>query len=350
MSRQIPILSMRDYLQNPQDFAQKIGEGFRDFGFVGITDHGIADSLLETAYGASKDFFALPLDTKKKYDGAEFGGARGYTGMRIETAVGASQPDEKEFFHIGRDPVSADEKLLANIFPNELAHYEPAMRGLYGALEKLGDEVLSALALYLGLDKDWFANKTNRGDSILRPIHYPPALNVPDGATRAGAHTDINLITLLIGSNEAGLEIQERDGSWIAVTTIPGTIVINMGDMMERLTNHHLRSTVHRVVIPDGKKAAQPRYSMPYFLHGNADWLIETLPQCVTPENPDRYAGRSITENQFLAKRLYEINLIKLDNPHFAPVLAGLLERGELELREQDRGKQIASAPVPRVA
>ena len=134
--------------------------------------------------------------------------------------------------------------------------------------------------------------------------------DAPPGAIRAGAHGDINLITLLLGAEEAGLELLDRDGHWLTIDPPKGALVVNIGDMLERLTNHVMPSTIHRVRNPDPARAAFSRYSMPYFLHPRSDFSIATLPGCITPENPDRYP-EAITADAFLEERLREIGLKK---------------------------------------
>jgi isopenicillin N synthase-like dioxygenase len=308
----IPVLSLHEFNGRRGAFAERLGRAWREFGFVGITDHGIDDSLIEQAYSAMRGFFALPTETKRKYHRPGIGGARGYTGFGIEQAKGHSVPDLKEFWHVGRE-IEADNPhpgiLHPNVWPDEVAGFRDAMLDAYHALEAVGNRVLSAAAIDLGLAPEWFADKTDHGNSILRPLHYPPIEHAPEGAVRAAEHEDINLITLLVGSKEQGLEILTRDGRWIAVTTLPGTIVVNVGDMLQRLTNHIYPSTTHRVVNPPGEAARKSRYSIPFFLHPNPDFLIGTLPSCVDADNPDRYP-EPITANDYLVERLREIRLI----------------------------------------
>ncbi len=199
--------------------------------------------------------------------------------------------------------------MAENLWPEEVPEFRTLGYALYQALDDLGSRVLSALALHIGLPEDWFADKTNVGNSILRPIHYPPITEVEIPNERAGAHEDINLITLLVGASAEGLQVLTRQGTWLPVTTTGDAIVVNIGDMLQRLTNHVYPSTSHRVVNPTGPKAREPRYSVPFFLHPNPDFLIETLPQCITPENPNRYP-EPITANDYLMQRLREIKLI----------------------------------------
>ncbi len=308
----IPVLSMRAFSGRSDDFTRKLGLGWREFGFVGIRDHGVDDGLIERAYRVFREFFDLPVPTKQAFHQPGRGGARGYTGFGIEQARDHSVPDLKEFWHVGREFTTDNpmpDVLQPNLWPDEAKGFRVTALELYEALDRLGEKLLSALALDLGLEADWFADKIDYGNSILRPIHYPPLGNSAVGAVRAARHEDINLITLLIGSKEQGLEILTRQGSWLPVTTLPGTIVVNVGDMLQRLTNHVFPSTTHRVVNPSGEAACQSRYSIPFFLHPNPDFLIKTLPGCISEENPDRYP-EPITANDYLKQRLREINLL----------------------------------------
>jgi isopenicillin N synthase-like dioxygenase len=308
----IPVLSLRDFDGQRGRFTDRIGRAWREFGFVGIRDHGIADQTIERAYAVFQQFFALPEALKQAYRLPGQGGARGYTGFGVEQAKDHTVPDLKEFWHVGREIEGANpfpDVLLPNLWPSEVVEFRSAALALYQALDELGAELLSAVALDLGLERDWFADKIDFGNSILRPIHYPPIANAPEGAVRAARHEDINLITLLIGSREQGLEILTRDERWVPVSTLPGTIVVNVGDMLQRLTNHVYQSTTHRVVNPPGEAARQPRYSIPFFLHPNPDFLIETLPGCISAEHPNRYP-QPITSHGYLLQRLREIGLL----------------------------------------
>jgi isopenicillin N synthase-like dioxygenase len=292
-------------------FVAELGAAYRQWGFAGIRNHGIAQADIDAAYAAFKAFFALPVQVKRKYQVPGIGGARGYTAFGVETAKDSAHYDLKEFWHIGReiaDDSAYRSVMLPNLWPQEVAEFQRAGYGLYQALDKLGAKVLSALALHIGLPADWFADKTDSGNSILRPLHYPPitARDIPN--VRAGAHEDINLITLLVGASAAGLEVKSRDGEWVPFTSDADTIVVNIGDMLQRLTNHVYPSTTHRVVNPPGEQARQPRYSVPFFLHPNPDFLIDVLPCTVSVDNPSRYP-QPITAQDYLDQRLREIKL-----------------------------------------
>ena len=310
-SDEIPVLSMTGFDGRKGRFTDHIGQGWREFGFVAVCDHGIDDQIINEAYRAFRAFFSLPVESKQKLRLPGKGGARGYTGFGVEQAKDHAVPDLKEFWHVGREMLADnphEDILLPNLWP-EVDGFRHAALTLYDALDALGSRLLGAIALDLGLPADWFEDKVNQGNSILRAIHYPPIENVPEGAVRAARHEDINLITLLIGSREQGLEILTRDGRWIPVTTLPGSIVVNVGDMLQRLTNHVYPSTTHRVVNPPGEAAQTSRYSIPFFLHPNPDFVIETLPQCVSDERPNRYPD-PITSHGYLTERLREIGLL----------------------------------------
>lgn len=312
MTAQIPTLDIRRFDTEPEAFVAELGAAYREWGFAGIRGHGIPQSLIDAAYEDFRAFFALPDDAKRRYHVPGGGGARGYTPFGVETAKGSKHFDLKEFWHVGRElpPDSRHRAVMAdNLWPAEVPGFREHALALYRALDALGSRVLSALALHIGLPQDWFADKTDAGNSILRPIHYPPitAPDVPN--VRSGAHEDINLITLLVGASAEGLQVLSRKGEWVPFTADADTIVVNIGDMLQRLTNHVYPSTTHRVVNPPGESARQPRYSVPFFLHPNPDFLIDVLPSCVSPENPSRYP-EPITAQGYLEERLREIKLI----------------------------------------
>jgi len=307
----IPTLDMRRFDSDRDAFVAELGAAYREWGFCGVSHHGIASDAIDGAYQVFKEFFALPEQAKRKYHVPGSGGARGYTPFGIETAKDSQYPDLKEFFHTGRElPVGSRyrEFMPPNLWPTEVPEFRERAYALFQALDSLGSRVLCALAIHIGLPEDFFVDKTRFGNSILRPIHYPPITSPDIPNVRAGAHEDINLITLLVGASAAGLEVLARNGEWVPFTAESDTIVVNIGDMLQRLSNHVYPSTTHRVVNPPGEAARQPRYSTPYFLHANPDYLIETLPGCITPENPDRYPT-PITANDYLMQRLREIKL-----------------------------------------
>jgi isopenicillin N synthase-like dioxygenase len=313
MSRSIPSLSLAEFEYDKRGFAERLGTAYQEYGFVGLTNHGVPDTTIAECYTASKTFFAQTTAIKMQYDASGVGGARGYTGFGVEGAKDQALGDLKEFWHFGRDlPAGHPYRTTMpdNKIVTELPDFNARGMALYHALEKAGHTVLAALALYLGEDEGFFTERSAMGNSVLRIIHYPPITDLEPPAVRAGAHEDINLITLLVGSGEPGLEVLARDGEWVPIDTIPGTIVCNIGDMLQRFTNDVLPSTTHRVVNPTGSGRLQPRYSMPFFQHLNPDVVIEPLASCVTPTRPSRYP-HPITANDYLTVRLYEIGLIK---------------------------------------
>jgi isopenicillin N synthase-like dioxygenase len=310
--KHVPTLDIRRYDSDRDAFVAEIGAAYREFGFCCISGHGIARELIDGSYDVFRRFFALPTDTKMKYHVPGSGGARGYTPFKVETAKDSQYADLKEFWHIGRE-IPRDSKFAElmppNLWPAEVPDFKRYGYGLYEALDQLGTRVLRALALHIRQPENFFEDKTDVGNSILRPIHYPPITdeNVPN--VRAGAHEDINFITLLVGASAEGLEVLTREGEWLPITTEGDAIVVNIGDMLQRLSNHVYPSTTHRVVNPPNENARKPRYSVPFFLHPNPDVMLDPLDSCITPDNPRRY-DTSITSHEYLLQRLREIKLI----------------------------------------
>jgi isopenicillin N synthase-like dioxygenase len=291
-------------------FSQALGGSFARFGFAVISDHGLPQARIDAALEAAKSFFALPEAVKRRYK-VGLAGQRGYTPFGVETAKGHAHYDLKEFWHVGRDLPPGHRfaaQMPDNVWPDaEAPGFQAAVAWLFDALDAMGLKLLEAIAAWLGLERGAFAPTVAEGNSILRLLHYPP---VPqDGPhIRAGAHEDINVITLLLGAEEAGLEVQDRDGRWIGVNPPPGALVCNIGDMLQRLTNHRLPSTTHRVVNPAAERRGCSRYSTPFFLHFNPDYEIRTLRSCIDAAHPDRYP-QPITADAFLQERLREIKL-----------------------------------------
>ena len=303
-------VSLSRYDRDFAGFARDLGRSFERYGFAVVADLDLPPAVVDRALDRAKAFFALPEPVKRRYQIAGGAGQRGYTPFRVETAKGADHPDLKEFWHVGRDlppdhPYRA--WLAENLWPDEVQGFRQDVAALYAGLDQLGARLLRAVARHLGLDDDGLALAARDGDSILRLLHYPP---LPAGAqgVRAGAHEDINAITLLLGAQEAGLELLDRDGRWLAVSPPAGSLVVNIGDMLQRLTNHRLPSTSHRVVNPPTDRLSTARYSMPFFVHFAPDYRIETLPSCITPAHPDRHP-EPITARAFLEQRLREIGL-----------------------------------------
>jgi isopenicillin N synthase-like dioxygenase len=305
------MISLRESSRDMRAFSAGLGQSFERFGFAVVSDHGIDADLLEAAFDQTQKLFALPEASKRHYSIPGGRGQRGYTPFGIETAKGANRADLKEFWHVGRELEPAD-ALAATMPPNlrvaELPDFNRATYALFKAMDTLGLKVLEAVAVHLCLPPHYFDAHVSRGNSILRLLHYPP---VAPGAAglRAGAHEDINVITLLVGAEEAGLQLLDRSGHWLDIAPPPGCVVVNIGDMLQRLTNHVLPSTTHRVVNPDPARAGIPRYSMPFFQHFASDFLIETLPSCIGPGRPNRYPN-PITADAYLQQRLAEIKLL----------------------------------------
>jgi len=307
----IPPRSIAEGEKNPEAFAQALGGDFARYGFAVVSDHGIPQHVIAQAFDRTRAFFAMPEAEKMKFRIPGAGGQRGYTPFGIETAKGAERADLKEFWHVGRKVPAGHylEKLMpANVTMTAIGDFDAVTYRLYEALDMLGLRILKAVARYLGLTPDFFDDGVKMGNSILRLLHYPPVSPNAVGV-RAGAHEDINVITLLLGAEEAGLQLLDRDGHWRDVDPPPDCVVVNIGDMLQRLTNHVLPSTTHRVVNPKPERAAFPRYSLPFFQHFASDYPIKTLPSCVTPERPNRYPV-PIAADDYLRERLAEIKLI----------------------------------------
>lgn len=307
----LPTLTMSQRRADPRGFAKAMGDSYAQFGFAIVRDHGLDTAVIARALAATKTFFALPEATKRRYHVAGGGGQRGYVPFGVEAAKGADKVDLKEFWHVGRElPAAHPFRPLMpdNLWPSEPPAFRQDVYALFNALDQLGLEILESLALYLGLAPDYFEQPVKDGNSILRLLHYPPTPPNPEGI-RAEAHEDINVITLLLGAEEAGLQLLTKDGRWIDASPPEGAIVVNVGDMLQRLTNHVLPSTTHRVRNPSAERAHAPRYSIPFFLHFAPDFLIETLPTCITPDNPNRYPT-PITAQDYLMERLREIRLM----------------------------------------
>ena len=313
MVNQVPSLSLVQADGDAAGFAAALGSSFERFGFAVITDHGVDAALIDHAWALTRDFFALPAAVKRSYQIAGTGGARGYTPFGVEIAKDATAHDQKEFWHVGRDLPPGhrfNDHMPANVWPAEIAEFRETLSALFSAFDRAGARLLSAIALHLGLDANWFDDPVRDGNSVLRLLHYPPIAPDADGI-RAGAHEDINLITLLLGAEEAGLQLLGKDGAWLPIFPPEGAIVVNVGDMLQRLTNHRLPSTTHRVINPPPERRHIARYSMPFFLHLSSDYLIKTLPECIDAAHPDLYP-LAITADDYLQQRLVEIGLIKV--------------------------------------
>ena len=312
----IPSVDLADFLsddpQKKQKFVDEIGKAYEEIGFVALKHHFLSDELVEELYKEVKNFFALPLETKEKYEIEGLAGQRGYISFGKEHAKGKKEGDLKEFWHFGQEP-SADANLTEeypdNVQVEELPDFNHTGMEAYRMLEKTGIYVLRALALYIGLDEHYFDHWASNGNSILRPIHYPPITEEPKGAVRAGAHGDINLITLLMGASTGGLQVLRKDGEWIDAIPQEDELVINVGDMLERHTNNKLRSTIHRVINPPKEEWGNPRYSIPFFMHPRSEMPLDCLDECIDKDHPKAYDD--ITAGEFLNQRLREIGLKK---------------------------------------
>ena len=308
MSDVIPTLSLRE--ADSPAFVRDLGAAYEQHGFVILTDHGMPQPLIDRFLGLYKTFFAWPEDAKRRYHVPGGGGARGYTPFGIETAKGATHHDLKEFWHVGRELPEghAYRKYMAdNVWINELTGFRDTSIEMFETFDRTGRRILRAIAAILNLPADFFEDKVQLGNSVLRVIHYPPMPPQPTESVRAGAHEDINVITLLLGAEEPGLQVLSKRGEWLEVNPSPGSMVVNVGDMLQRLTNGTLRSTSHRVINPKSDRARHARYSMPFFLHFNPDFPIAALPSCVGPGKPEPLPP--ILAEEYLQERLREIKL-----------------------------------------
>lgn len=295
-----------------QAFVQALGKAYEEVGFVAVKNHGIPDELIRQQYEYVQQFFSLPLEKKLQYEIAGLAGQRGYTSFGREHAKGSDAPDLKEFFQFGQ-MVDANHPLKweypDNVQVKEIAAFNPTLESAYRHFEQSGRSLLQAIALYLELDEHYFDEHIEDGNSILRCIHYPPITNEPKSAIRAEQHEDINLITLLVGASADGLEILTKQGGWVPVTSLPEQIVVNVGDMLQRLTNNKLRSTTHRVVNPKRELWHTSRFSMPFFLHPKSAMSLACLESCIDAEHPKAYPDA--TAGEYLDERLREIGLKK---------------------------------------
>jgi isopenicillin N synthase-like dioxygenase len=308
---EIASVSLKDADRDSDGFAAKLGRSFEDYGFAIIADHGIPDELIGRAEEKARAFFALPDEVKRGYFIEGGGGARGYTPFGIETAKGAKAHDLKEFWHVGRDLPPGHKfrgHMPDNVWPDEVPSFKDTFHELFATFDRTGLKILRAIARYLRIDEDYFIDTVRDGNSVMRLLHYPPIEGEPGSHVRAGAHEDINTITLLLGAEEAGLELLTKDGRWIPVSPKPGELVVNIGDMLQRLTNGRLRSTSHRVVNPPLERRGRSRYSMPFFLPFRSDFQIEALPGTVPAGERPKWPP--ITADDYLQERLREIKLV----------------------------------------
>jgi len=312
----IPSLDLRDFLsEDPnrkEEFVQSIGKAFQEIGFCAVKGHLLSDELVERLYKQIKLFFDLPYEVKTKYEFPQYSGQRGYVSFGKESAKGSKHGDLKEYWHFGQY-IEEEEKEKYNYFPNihvdELSEFNEVGREVYSTLEETAKHILRALALYLNIEENYFDQYIKNGNSILRPIHYPPILEDPKEAVRASAHGDINLITLLMGAHGKGLQVQHSNGEWVDAVASEDELMINIGDMLSRHTNNLLKSTVHRVVNPDRELLKKSRYSIPFFMHPVSEMKLNVLESCICEEYPKSFDD--ITAGEFLNERLVELGLLK---------------------------------------
>jgi len=312
----IPSVDLADFLsedpKQKQKFVNEIGKAYSEIGFASVKNHFLSDELMNNLYSNVKQFFDLPESVKNSYEIEGLAGQRGYISFGKEHAKGKKEGDLKEFWHFGQEPspdANLTEEYPKNVTVSELLNFNATGREAYQLLEKTGIYVLRALALYIGLEETYFDYWVSNGNSILRPIHYPPITEEPKGAVRAGAHGDINLITLLMGASAGGLQVLRHDGEWIEAKPAKGDLVVNVGDMLERHTNNKLRSTIHRVVNPPREEWGTARYSIPFFMHPRSEMKLDCLKECISEEHSKSFDD--ITAGEFLNQRLAEIGLKK---------------------------------------
>lgn len=312
----IPIVDLNDYISgdatSKSNFINALGKAYEEFGFVSVKNHGIPDAVVNEYYKSVEAFFALPTDHKLKYEIKELAGQRGYTSFGREHAKGSTAPDLKEFWQMGQivednDPIKS--QYPDNVIVGEIDHFNELGISLYKAFEKTGTIMLQAIANYLHIDENYFDKHVHNGNSILRAIHYPPISAEPASSIRAEQHEDINLITLLVGASAEGLQLLDKKNEWLPITAPEGCIIVNVGDMLQRLTNNKLSSTTHRVVNPKRELWHTHRYSIPFFMHPRSEMDLTCLDSCVTAEQPLAY--EPITAGEYLTERLIEIGLLK---------------------------------------
>ncbi len=311
----IPVVDLAAFtngdINSKQAFVESLGKAYEEVGFVSVKNHGIPDQLIADLYTYVQQFFSLPAEKKKLYEIAGMAGQRGYTSFGKEHAKGSEAPDLKEFFQYGQEATKGftEEIYAPNVLVKEIPAFNETFSTAYRAFEQSGKSLLQAIALYLGLEEKYFDDFIDDGNSILRSIHYPPITDEPKSAIRAEQHEDINLITLLVGASADGLEILSKKGDWVAVTSLPEQIVVNVGDMLQRLTNNRLKSTTHRVVNPRREFWHTSRFSIPFFLHPKMSMNLRCLESCITNSHPKIY--EDMTAGEYLNERLIEIGLKK---------------------------------------
>lgn len=312
----VPSVDLIDFTsgdpERKQKFVEEIGAAFENIGFVALSGHFLSDELVDDLYAEIKKFFDLPQATKDKYEIEGIGGQRGYTSFGKEHAKGRKEGDLKEFWHFGQyveDNPKLEKEYPDNVTVSELPKFNKVGKETYKMLEKTAKYVLRALAIHLDLEEAYFDEYIKNGNSILRPIHYPPITSEPKNAVRAAAHGDINLITLLMGAHGKGLQVKNHKGEWVDAIARPDQLMINVGDMLSRLSNNKLLSTIHQVVNPPKELWGTSRYSVPFFMHPISEMSLNCLENCIDEEHPKLY--EDITAGEFLNERLIELGLIK---------------------------------------
>ncbi|MCF8425570.1 MAG: isopenicillin N synthase family oxygenase [Bacteroidia bacterium] len=310
----IPSIDLRDFLSgNPEkkdEFVQSLGKAYQEIGFVAVKGHLLNEGVSENLYDSCKSFFSLSDEEKKAYEVQGLAGQRGYTSFGKEHAKGRNEGDLKEFWHFGQTVIGDDPIKMEypeNVFIKEFPSFNENGLLAYKQLEETGKYMLRAIALFLHLDEFYFDDKIHHGNSILRPIHYPPITSEPKSAVRAAEHEDINLITLLMGASAEGLQVLNKQNEWVSITALPEQLVVNVGDMLQRLTNNVLKSTTHRVINPPKEKWGSSRFSIPFFLHPRSEMRLDCLTNCISDENPIQY--EPISAGDYLIERLKEIGL-----------------------------------------
>ena len=314
--KNIPSVDLSNFTEGNKEtkaaFVNELGKAYEEIGFVAVKNHGLSDALCTELYSQVKGFFTLSKEEKEAYEIKGLAGQRGYVSFGKEHAKNKNEGDLKEFWHFGQtvednDPIKKE--YPDNVQVNELPEFNAVGTEVYQKLEETGKEMLRAISLHLNLDENYFDAKIHNGNSILRPIHYPPITYEPKNAVRAAEHEDINLITLLMGASAGGLQVLNKSGEWISVTALPDQIVVNVGDMLQRLTNNKLKSTTHRVINPPREKWGTSRYSIPFFLHPRSEVSLNCLPSCISESNSKKFSD--ITAGEYLEQRIIELGLKK---------------------------------------
>jgi isopenicillin N synthase-like dioxygenase len=314
--KNIPSVDLSNFTEGNKEtkaaFVKELGKAYEEIGFVAVRNHGLSDALCTELYTQVKGFFTLSKEEKEAYEIKGLAGQRGYVSFGKEHAKNKNEGDLKEFWHFGQtvednDPIKKE--YPDNVQVNELPEFNAVGTQVYQKLEATGKEMLRAISLHLNLDENYFDAKIHNGNSILRPIHYPPITHEPKNAVRAAEHEDINLITLLMGASAGGLQVLNKSGEWISVTALPDQIVVNVGDMLQRLTNNKLKSTTHRVINPPREKWGTSRYSIPFFLHPRSEVSLNCLSSCISESNSKKFSD--ITAGEYLEQRIIELGLKK---------------------------------------